>query len=59
MISDNPNVSLEIVVFLLHTHRFGLKDDYHKKNGYAFVYSCRVQLLGKSCKDFCSSCQKN
>ena len=31
MISDNPNVSLEIVDCSLYTRRIALKDDYHKK----------------------------
>ena len=31
MISDNPNVSLEIVDCTLYTRRIGLKEDYHKK----------------------------
>ena len=31
MISDNPNVSLGIVVCSLYTRRIALKDGYHKK----------------------------
>ena len=31
MISDNPNVSLQIVDCSLYTRRIALKDDYHKK----------------------------
>ena len=31
MISDDPNVSLEIVDCSLYTRRIALKDDYHKK----------------------------
>ena len=32
LISDNPNVSLGIVDFSIHTRRIALKDDYHKKS---------------------------
>ena len=31
MISENPNVGLEIVDCILYTRRIALKDDYHKK----------------------------
>ena len=40
MISDNPNVSLGIVDCSLHTRRFALKDDYHKKR-----MACSLMLL--------------
>ena len=39
MISDNPNVSLGIVVFSLCTRRFALKDDYHKKRMDMLAYT--------------------
>ena len=39
MISDNPNVSLGIVDCLIYTHRFALKDDYHKKRMDVLAYA--------------------
>ena len=39
MISDNPNVSLGIVDCSLHTRRFALKDDYHKKRMDMLAYT--------------------
>ena len=39
MISDNPNVSLEIVDCSLYTRRFALKDDYHKKRMEMLAYT--------------------
>ena len=53
MISDNPNVSLGIVDCLLYNRRIALKHDIHrKKNGYACIHSCGVQLFGDYSKDF-------
>ena len=39
MISDNPNVSLEIVDSSLYTRRIALKDDYHKKRKDMLAYA--------------------
>ena len=39
MISDNPNVSLEIVDCSLYTRRFALKDNYHKKRMDMLAYA--------------------
>ena len=39
MISDNPNVSLGIVVCSLYTRRIALKDDYHKKRMDMLAYT--------------------
>ena len=39
MISDNPNVSLEIVDCSLNARRFALKDDYHKKRMDMLAYT--------------------
>ena len=39
MISDNPNVSLEIVDCSLYTRRIALKDDYHKKRMDMLAYA--------------------
>ena len=39
MISDKPNVSLEIVDCPLYTRRIALKDDYHKKRMDMLVYA--------------------
>ena len=38
-ISDNPNVSLGIVDFSLHTRRIALKDDYHKERMDMLAYT--------------------
>ena len=43
VISDNPNVSLGIVDGSLHTRRFVLKDDYHKKRMNMLAYT-RVEF---------------
>ena len=52
MISDSPNVSLGIVDCLLYTHRFALKDDYHKKRmdmlAYAPVECNYLETLAKT-----------
>ena len=51
MISNNPNVSLVIVVCSLYTRRFALKDDYHKKRldmlGYTAVENNNLETLAK------------
>ena len=39
LISDNPNVSFAIVDCSLYTHRFALKDDYHKKRMDMLAYT--------------------
>ena len=39
MISDNPNVSLEIADCSLYTRRIALKDDYHKKRMDMLAYA--------------------
>ena len=39
MISDNPNVSLEIVDCSLYTCRIALKDDYHKNRMTMLAYA--------------------
>ena len=39
MISDDPNVSLEIVDCSLYTRRIALKDDYHKKRMDMLAYT--------------------
>ena len=39
MISDNPNVSLEIVDCSLYTRRIALNDDYHKKRMDMLAYT--------------------
>ena len=39
MISDNPNVSLEIVDCSLYTRRIALKDDFHKKRMDMLAYT--------------------
>ena len=39
MISDNPNVSLAIVVYSLYTRRNAPKDDYHKKRKNMLAYA--------------------
>ena len=39
MISDNPNVSLGIVVCSLYTRRIALRDDYHKKQMDMLAYT--------------------
>ena len=52
LISDNPNVSLGIVDFSIHTRRIALKDDYHKKSidilAYAPVEYSYLETLGKT-----------
>ena len=52
MISDNPNVSLRIVVCLLYTRCIALKDDYHKKRidmlAYAPVENICLETLAKT-----------
>ena len=52
MISDNLNVSLGIVDCSLHTRRFALKDDYHKKRmdmlAYAPVENNYLETLAKT-----------
>ena len=39
MISDNPNVSLGIVICSLYTRRIALKDEYHKKRMDMLAYT--------------------
>ena len=52
MISDNPNVSLEIVDCSLYNRRIALKDDYHKKRmdmlAYAPVEYNYLETLAKT-----------
>ena len=52
MISDNPNVSLGIVVCSLYTRRIALNDDYHKKRmdmlAYAPVEYNYLETLAKT-----------
>ena len=52
MISDNPDVSLGIVDCSLHTRRFALKDNYHKKRmdmlAYAPVEYKYLEILAKT-----------
>ena len=52
MISDNPNVSLEMVDCSLYTRRIALKDDYHKKRldmlAYTLVEFNYLETLAKT-----------
>ena len=52
MISDNPNISFEIVDCSLYTRRIALKDDYHKKRmdmlAYAPVEYNYLETLAKT-----------
>ena len=52
MISDNPNVSLWVVVCSLYICRIGLRDDHHQKPmdmlGYTFVTFNYLETLAKT-----------
>ena len=50
--SHSPNVSFGVVDCSLYSRRNAFKDDYHKKNGYAGIYSCRVELFRTLKKNF-------